>query len=155
MIGLAPRPSPLRDLNGRDGVLALFNDEKPDPDKLLELLRGSIGPVVMVADDIDALFGQQVDELLGMVLEKGRERARALVIAGNAADLSRGTRNSAGAVRPYKCGLLLTPEDTQQPMLFGARLPRSAVFSRPAGRGYLIQAGQPVLVQVPEVAPGW
>ncbi len=151
VIGLAPHPSPLRGLDGMDGVLALCTDEKPDPGKLLELLKGAIGPLVVLADDIDALSGQPADELLGGVPTKGRERGWALVVAGAAADLGRGTRNSTSAVRSYKCGLLLTPEDTQQPTLFGARLPRSAVFSRPAGRGYLIQAGQPALVQVPDV----
>jgi hypothetical protein len=55
------------------------------------------------------------------------------------------------AAREYRCGLLLTPDDTQQAGLFGARLPRSGLVHEPAGRGYLIQAGQPVLVQVPEV----
>ena len=40
-------------------------------------------------------------------------------------------------------------------MLLGTRLPRGAAFDRPAGRGYLIQAGQPILVQVPELSVTW
>jgi DNA segregation ATPase FtsK/SpoIIIE, S-DNA-T family len=155
VIGLAPRESPLRRLEGREGVITLFKDERPDPHKLLEVLKGAAGPLAVLVDDVDALDGQPADELLGGVPAKARDRGWALVITGSATHLGRGTRNSTGAVRPYKCGLLLTPEDTQQAMLFGARLPRSAVFDRPAGRGYLIQAGQPVLVQVPEVSPGW
>ena len=38
-------------------------------------------------------------------------------------------------------------------MLFGARLPGNSVFSRPAGRGFLVQANQAVLVQIPDEHP--
>ena len=40
-------------------------------------------------------------------------------------------------------------------MLLGTRLTRGATFDRPAGRGYLVQAGQPTLVQVPELSVSW
>jgi hypothetical protein len=35
--------------------------------------------------------------------------------------------------------------------LLGLRITRSALFGRPAGRGYLVAPGQSVLIQVPEV----
>jgi S-DNA-T family DNA segregation ATPase FtsK/SpoIIIE len=154
VIGLAPRPSPLRGLDGRDGVIAVFTDPGMDPQKLAELLNAATGPLVVLADDAEALMGKPVDQVLSQVPSEGRGQGQALVVAGAAPDLSRPTRSFATAGPRYRCGLLLTPEDVQQPMaLFNARLPRSAVFSRPAGRGYLFQAAQSVLVQVPEV-PG-
>jgi DNA segregation ATPase FtsK/SpoIIIE, S-DNA-T family len=154
VIGLAPRPSPLRGLDGRDGVIEVFTDAGMDPRKLAELLNAAAGPLVVLADDAEALMGKPVDQVLSQVPTEGRGQGQALVVAGAAADLSRPARSFATAGSRYRCGLLLTPEDVQQPIgLFGARLPRSAVFSRPAGRGYLFQAGQSVLVQVPEI-PG-
>jgi S-DNA-T family DNA segregation ATPase FtsK/SpoIIIE len=152
VIGFAPRESPLRGLDGRDGVMAMFADPGIDPHKLADLLNAATGPVVVLADDADALMGKPVDQVLTQVPVEGRGQGQALVVAGAAADLSRPTRSFATAGPRYRCGLLLTPEDVQQPMmLFAARVPRSAVFDRPAGRGYLFQAGQSVLVQVPEV----
>ncbi len=152
VIGLAPRESPLRELRGRAGVIEVLTDERPDPHRLLALLQGAAGPLAVLADDADVLAGQpEIEGLLSGVLGKGRARGWGLVVAGTAAQLGRPTRNFLTAVREHRYGLLLTPEDTQvSAALFGIQLGRSAVFSRPAGRGYLIQAGQSLLVQVPE-----
>ena len=153
VIGLAPRESPLRELRERAGVIEVLTDETPDPYRLRALLQNAAGPLVVLADDADVLAAQpEVDGLLSGVLGKGRARGWGLVVAGTAAQLGRPTRNFLAAVREHRYGLLLTPEDTQvSTALFGMQLGRSAVFSRPAGRGYLIQAGQSLLVQVPEV----
>jgi DNA segregation ATPase FtsK/SpoIIIE, S-DNA-T family len=153
VIGLAPRESPLRELRGRAGVIEVLTDEQPDPHRLLALLQSAAGPLVVLADDADVLAGQpEVEGLLSGVLGKGRARGWGLVVAGTAAQLGRSTRNFLAAVREHRYGLLLTPEDTQvSTALFNIQLGRSAVFSRPPGRGYLIQAGQSLLVQVPEV----
>jgi S-DNA-T family DNA segregation ATPase FtsK/SpoIIIE len=153
VIGLAPRESPLRELRGRAGVIEVLTDEQPDPHRLKGLIQGAAGPLVVLADDADVLAGQpEVEGLLSGVLGKGRARGWGLVVAGTAAQLGRPTRNFLTAVREHRSGLLLTPEDTQvSTALFNMQLGRSAVFSRPAGRGFLIQAGQSLLVQVPEV----
>ena len=152
VIGFAPRESPLRGLAGRDRVIALFTDPNTSQQKLADLLNDATGPVVVLVDDADALMGRPVDQVLSQVPTEGRSQGQALVVAGTAADLGRPTRSFATLAPRLRCGLLLTPEDTQQPTVFGARLPRSALFDRPAGRGYLIQASQTVLVQVPEIA---
>jgi DNA segregation ATPase FtsK/SpoIIIE, S-DNA-T family len=156
IVGLAPRESPLRDLAGQDGVLAVFTDASPDQRKLLELLEGASGPVAVLVDDAEALVGTPADGLLAQIPVEGRTRGQALVIAGTSGELARGMRSFAAAARQFKCGLLLTPDDAQQAnMLLGTRLTRGATFDRPAGRGYLVQAGQAVLVQVPELSVSW
>ena len=156
IVGLAPRESPLRDLAGQDGVLAVFTDASPDQRKLLELLEGASGPVAVLVDDAEALVGTPADGLLAQIPVEGRTRGQALVIAGTSGELARGMRSFAAAARQFKCGLLLTPDDAQQAnMLLGTRLTRGATFDRPAGRGYLVQAGQPILVQVPELSVTW
>jgi DNA segregation ATPase FtsK/SpoIIIE, S-DNA-T family len=151
VIGIAPRESPLRALDGRDGVLAVFREANVDQRKLYELLEGASGPVVVFVDDVEEVVGTPADALLSQVPREGRGRGQALVIAGAPADLVRGSRSLTATARSYNCGLLLTPDDTQMAsQLLGLRLTRSALFSRPAGRGYLAQPGQPVLIQVPE-----
>ncbi len=158
VIGLAPRESPLRDLAGQAGVLAVFTDPSPDMAKLLELLQHADGPVAVLVDDAETLVNAPIDQLLSQIPGEGRSMGQALVVAGTSAELARGTRNFTVLARQFKCGLLLAPEDAQQgTALFGARLPRSAVGDRAAcpGRGYLVQAGQPVLVQVPEPTVSW
>ncbi|MGH3204818.1 MAG: FtsK/SpoIIIE domain-containing protein [Streptosporangiaceae bacterium] len=151
VIGLAPRESPLRRLDGRSGVTAVFADASPDPVKLAELLESASGPVAVLVDDAEALHQAPVAEVLAQIPVEGRGRGHALVIAGTSSELLRAVRGFTAAARQFRCGLLLTPEAAQLGQeLFGTKLPRSAVFDRPPGRGYLIQAGQATLVQVPE-----
>ena len=114
IVGLAPRESPLRDLAGQDGVLAVFTDASPDQRKLLELLEGASGPVAVLVDDAEALVGTPADGLLAQIPVEGRTRGQALVIAGTSGELARGMRSFAAAARQFKCGLLLTPDDAQQ-----------------------------------------
>lgn len=153
VVGLAPRDSPLPRLDGRDGVLAVLEGPEPDPAKLVELLKCADGPLAVLVDDAELLAGHaSTEQILTKVLAIARDQGGALVLASSAAHLGRATRSFLTAVPQLtRCGLLLTPEDKGQAMLFGARLPGNSVFTKPAGRGFLIQANQAVLVQVPEM----
>jgi S-DNA-T family DNA segregation ATPase FtsK/SpoIIIE len=92
-----------------------------------------------------------VAELLSQIPVQERSRGHALVVAGTSGELLRTQRAFTAVARQFRCGLLLTPESAQLGQeLFGTRLPRSAAFDRPAGRGYLIRAGHATLAQVPE-----
>jgi len=150
---LAPRESALRGLDGRDGVLAVFREDKPDPAKLVERIKAPDGPLAVLVDDAELLVGHpSTEEILTKTLAIARDRNGALVVASSAAQLGRATRNFLTAVPQLtRCGLLLTPEDRGQATLFGPRLPGNSVFTKPAGRGFLVQANQAVLVQVPEI----
>jgi DNA segregation ATPase FtsK/SpoIIIE, S-DNA-T family len=153
VLGLAPRESALRQLDGRDGVVAVLKEDNPDPATLVECFKSADGPLAVLVDDADLLIGHQsTEEILSQVLAIARDRGGALVVASSAAQLGRPTRNFLTAVPQLtRCGLLLTPEDKGQALLFGARLPGNSVFTKPAGRGFLVQANQAVLVQVPRV----
>jgi S-DNA-T family DNA segregation ATPase FtsK/SpoIIIE len=153
VLGLVPRESALRGLNGRDGVLAVFTEKEPDPEKLVERINAAERPLVVLVDDAELLVGHpSTEQILSKVLAIARDKGGALVVASSVAHLGRTTRSFLTAVPQLsRCGLLLTPEDKGQAVLFGARLPGNSVFTRPAGRGFLIQANQVVLVQVPEV----
>jgi S-DNA-T family DNA segregation ATPase FtsK/SpoIIIE len=151
VIGFAPRESPLRRLADYGGVTAVFTDTSPDPVKLKELLESAVGPLAVLVDDAEALHQAPVAEVLAQIPVEGRGRGHALVVAGTSSELLRSVRGFTAGARQFRCGLLLTPEAAQLGHeLFGTKLPRSAVFDRPSGRGYLIQVGQATLVQVPE-----
>jgi S-DNA-T family DNA segregation ATPase FtsK/SpoIIIE len=155
VVVLAPRQSPLRGLDGCSGVTAVFTDASPDPVKLAELLESASGPLAVLVDDAEALHQTPVAEVLAQIPVEGRGRGHALVIAGTSGELLRAVRGFTAAARQFRCGLLLTPEAAQLGQeLFGTKLPRSAAFDRPPGRGYLIQAGQATLVQVPQPTVG-
>jgi DNA segregation ATPase FtsK/SpoIIIE, S-DNA-T family len=153
VLALAPRESPLRGLDGRDGVLAVFTETKPNPAELAERMNAADRPLAVLVDDAELLVGHpSTEQILTNVLAIARDQGGALVVASSVAHLGRTTRSFLTAVPQLtRCGLLLTPEDRGQSMLFGARLPGNSVFSRPAGRGFLVQANQPVLVQIPEI----
>ena len=153
VLGLAPRESPLRGLDGRDGVLAVFTETKPDRAKLAERMNAADRPLAVLVDDAELLVGHPSSEqILATVLAIARDQGGALVVASSASHLGRTTRSFLTAVPQLtRCGLLLTPEDKGQAMLFGTRLPGNSVFTGPAGHGFLVQANQAMLVQVPDI----
>lgn len=84
-----------------------------------------------------------------MVARDGPDQGHCMVIAGTADELLRPLRGFIVEVRQARTGLLLCPENHLHAEVVGARLPRSAVFSQPPGRGILMTAGGPTAVQVP------
>ena len=155
VVGFAPRESPLRTLEGRAGVLGMFTSANPDPLAARRMLEAASGPLAVLVDDAEALHQVPVADLLAQVPVEGRGRGHALVVGGIPGELLRTQRGFTAAARQFRSGLLLTPEAHQLGQeLFGTPLPRSAVFDRPPGRGYLIRAGQTTLVQVPEPPVG-
>jgi DNA segregation ATPase FtsK/SpoIIIE, S-DNA-T family len=150
VVGFTPRDS-LSELEGRPGVARVFTAADVAPAVLEEILDSAEGPVVVLVDDAEALHAAPIGGLLAQIPDEGRRRGHALVVAGSAGEFTRTQRAFTAAARKYRCGLLLTPEAPQIGFeLFGARLPRSAAFDRPPGRGYLIQGGQVILAQVPD-----
>ena len=109
------------------------------------------GPLAVLVDDAEALHQTPVAELLAQIPAEGRgPRPR----AGDRGDLRASCCASceASPPRPASSAAGCCSRRRQAQLgqeLFGTKLPRSAAFDRPAGRGYLIQAGQATLVQVP------
>ena len=154
VIAVTPRESPLRALDGRDGVLAVFKEASPDQRKLYELLEGAAGRS-RCWSTTPRKWSARRPTSCSPRSRRGAARGQALVIAGTSADLARGIRSLAAAAGPYNCGLLLTPDDTQMAnQLLGLRITRSAPFDGPRAR-LPRPAGQPTLVQVPELSVSW
>ncbi len=154
VVALAPRPSPLRALDGHPGVAGVVTDSDPDPQALVEVLNTVTGHLVVVVDDAELLHPSDVQPLLQQVLRDGRDQGHAMVVGGTTEELLRAMRGFTFDARSSRAGLILTPESHLQGELLGLRLPRSAVFTGPAGRGFLALPGRSTLVQVPLVTAG-
>jgi hypothetical protein len=123
---------------------------EPDPSRLAAALNAVSGPVALVVDDAELLVETAVAELLQQVLRAGRDLGHAVLLAGTTGELGAVFRGFPAEARKSRSGLLLSPGSHLDGELLGVRLPRSAAFRGPAGRGLLVRNGGPLLVQVPQ-----
>ncbi len=149
VLALCPRSSPLRQIDGADGVLGVVTGEEPAVSDVLALLNQATGPLAVLVDDAPLLHGTDVAGVLDMVARDGGEQGHVMVVAGSADELGRPMRGFIVDARQSRSGLLLCPETHLHGEIIGARLPRSAVFSRPVGRGVLVTGDTTAVVQVP------
>ncbi|MGW5847062.1 FtsK/SpoIIIE domain-containing protein [Streptomyces sp. NPDC055254] len=146
LILITPRRSPLRDLEGRPGVLGVLNAESREDDlsDLVELAEGR--PYVVVADDAELLYDTRLDEALEALLRKGADGGLGLLTAGTTDALNSQYRGYVTSARKSRNGLLLTPQSSQDGELFGLRLP-SNTGGGPTGSGLLASGGSFIPVQ--------
>ncbi|WP_263166713.1 FtsK/SpoIIIE domain-containing protein [Streptomyces sp. SCSIO ZS0520] len=140
LILVTPRRSPLRGLEGRDGVLGMLNAESREDDleELQEKAEG--GPYVVVVDDAELLYDTRLDEPLEGVVRAGADGGVGLLAAGATDSLSGQYRGFAVDARKSRNGLLLTPQTPAEGELFGIRLPANS-GGGPAGSGLLVTGG--------------
>ncbi|MGW4022732.1 FtsK/SpoIIIE domain-containing protein [Streptomyces sp. NPDC005009] len=143
---VAPRRSPLRELEGRDGVLGLLNADsrEDDLDELVDKASG--GSYVVVVDDAELLYDTRLDEALETVVRKGADGGIGLIAAGSTDSLSGQYRGFAVEARKSRNGLLLTPQSPSEGELFGIRLPSNS-GGGPAGSGLFVAGGSFMPVQ--------
>ncbi|MBE7324219.1 FHA domain-containing protein [Nocardioides sp. Y6] len=147
VIAVAPRPSPLRDLAGREGVLGVVTDPATPASAYVEMVEGATGRVLVLLDDGEQLRDSGGNDFFLDVV-RGRRDDAFLLVAGNVDGLSGGISGWNVEARKSRQGLLLSPQGLSDGDLVGVRLPRN-VIGRPvrAGRGWLHQ-GDGELVQV-------
>ncbi|MFI1360662.1 FtsK/SpoIIIE domain-containing protein [Streptomyces sp. NPDC020898] len=146
LVIITPRRSPLRDLEGREGVLGVLNAESSGFD--LEELQQQVGerPYVVVVDDAELLYDTPLDEALEGVIRKGVDGGVGLLAAGTTDTLSSQYRGFAVDARKSRNGMLLTPQSPQEGELFGIRLPANS-GGGPVGSGLLISGGTYMPIQ--------
>ncbi|MET9967630.1 FtsK/SpoIIIE domain-containing protein, partial [Streptomyces sp. NPDC006356] len=141
LVVAAPRPSPLRDLAGAAGVLAVFTgtDDLPEDefDRAVESATAE-SPIVVVIDDAEALRHCDADASLKRLVQRGAEQGLGLVLGGDEEDLCSGFSGWQVDARKARRGLLLSPQTSVSGELLGLRIPRSAV-------GYPVQPGKGLL----------
>lgn len=152
VVAFCPRATPLRALRGEKGVLAVFDGDDPSPKEALQILNAVEGPLAVIVDDAMLLHGAPVAELLEHVAREGPDQGHVLVIAGVPEEMMRPMRGFVYVAAQTRSGILLTPEHNTDGELLGVRLPRSAVFRQPIGRGIFVDGGQLQLVQTPLAA---
>ncbi|MFE1090820.1 FtsK/SpoIIIE domain-containing protein [Streptomyces albidoflavus] len=145
VILVLPRRSPLRTLEGRDGVLGILDSESREDD-LEELEEKAAGrPYVVLVDDAELVYDTSLDEALEGVVKKGADGGVGLIAAGTSDTLAGQYRGFVVDARKSRNGLLLTPQSPQEGELFGIRLPANS-GGGPAGSGLMVSGGtfQPV-----------
>jgi len=140
VVCIAPRPSPLRSVEG-----ALT-----DKLALADILLQRPEPIALVIDDAELLDDRAVIDLLERFVRDVRDTGSVLIAAATTEDLLlnryRGWLSSA---RRDRTGLLLNPATHLDGDVFDLRLPRSTSGGWPPGRGLLSVRGEALTVQVP------
>lgn len=146
LVIVTPRRSPLRDLEGREGVLGVLGADSSgyDLEEIQEQLDGR--PYVVVADDAELLYDGPLDEALEGVIRKGADGGVGLIAAGTTDTLSGQYRGFAVEARKSRNGLLLTPQSPADGELFGIRLPANSGGGQ-AGSGLFVSGGSFMPVQ--------
>jgi S-DNA-T family DNA segregation ATPase FtsK/SpoIIIE len=135
----APRPSPLRELAGEPGVLAVVTDAAaPASDYADALTAAGDAPVVLLLDDAEVLRDCPAAELFRDVAKGMAGPGRSLVLAGNAEGICTGLSGWQVEAKKSRQGVLLSPQGGGDGDLIGLRLPRSGV-------GQAVQPGRGVL----------
>ncbi|GIH70450.1 FtsK/SpoIIIE domain-containing protein [Sphaerimonospora thailandensis] len=152
VLAVTPRRSPLRELAGSAGVLAVLDGNARDVAEgdatrdLLSLVKDRERYVVLV-DDAELI---SPDSPLGLALEEvlrtGRDGEHGLFIAGATGDLATAYRGFVAEARKARTGLLLSVQSPADGDLFNVRLPRGAVGG-PTGRGLLVISGTATPIQ--------
>jgi S-DNA-T family DNA segregation ATPase FtsK/SpoIIIE len=148
----APRPSPLRELAGAEGVLRLFTDSDIPADELSKALEEAGGsPLMVLVDDAELLKDCEARDVLKEIISRGSDHGRAVVVAGGEDDICSGFSGWQVDAKKARRGVLLSPQQTMSGDLIGTRLSRSSVGGQVTpGRALLhLGDGEPKTVTVP------
>ncbi|MFD7501546.1 FtsK/SpoIIIE domain-containing protein [Streptomyces sp. NPDC059850] len=149
----APRTSPLRQLEGYKGVLAVFTGSDIEEDELKEAVATASleHPIVILIDDGELLEDCDAEDEFKRLIATGADRGIGIVIAGDEDDVCSGFSGWQVDLKKSKRGLLLSPQDTSSGELIGVRLPRSTVGGPVTpGKGLLhLGNGEAFTVTVP------
>ncbi|MFF3845420.1 FtsK/SpoIIIE domain-containing protein [Streptomyces sp. NPDC002328] len=129
MVIAAPRQSPLRELEGQEGVLKVFTGRDVDEDDLEEVL-GSASPeepIVVLVDDAEVLDDCDAEGIFKRIVERGVEQGLAVVIAGDEDEICDGFSGWQVDAKKARRGVLLSPQESSAGELIGIRTNRSMV----------------------------
>ncbi|MDT0306360.1 FtsK/SpoIIIE domain-containing protein [Streptomyces sp. DSM 44917] len=149
----APRPSPLRELAGQEGVVAVYTGSDLTADEVKQAVATSSreNPVVFIVDDGEDLRRAGGGEELKGIVTQGLELGRSLILGGDEGEICNGFTGWQVDAKKCRRGVLLSPSTHRVGELIGAKLPRSAAAEQPTpGRGILhLGDGTPFQVTTP------
>ena len=148
---VTPRRSPLRDLEGQPGVVAVVATRSVDQAQLVPLFAGAPGRRVLVVDDGEQLKDCPAAGWLADFVRSCPDDGHALVVAGSTAELLSGWAGWQVDVRNNRCGALLSPQAPLDGDLVGLRLSKADLADRVSPGTALVADGngQAMRVQVP------
>ncbi|WP_328913989.1 MULTISPECIES: FtsK/SpoIIIE domain-containing protein [unclassified Streptomyces] len=152
LVVAAPRPSPMRELAGGEGVLRVFAESEIPAEELTKALDEAAGsPVVVLIDDAELLRDCEARDVLKDIIARGSDQGRAVVLAGGEEDICSGFSGWQVDAKKARRGVLLSPQQTMSGELIGTRLSRSTVGGQiTPGRALLhLGDGEPKTVTVP------
>jgi S-DNA-T family DNA segregation ATPase FtsK/SpoIIIE len=150
----APKPSPLRALTGRRGVLAVVEEATAPLDRWTELLgEVSDAPLVVLIDDADVLRESPAGELFRGIVRGTAGPGRRLVLGGNSESICTGLSGWQVDAKRSRQGLLLSPQQSADGDLIGVRLPRSIVGQPIQPGRALVHLGDGTLLTVAVPTP--
>ncbi|WP_328770944.1 FtsK/SpoIIIE domain-containing protein [Streptomyces sp. NBC_00286] len=136
----APRQSPLRQLDGTEGVLKVYTGDDIDEDDFEEIIESASleEPIAVLIDDGEILEDCDAGPQMKRIIQRGAERGLALVIAGDEEDVCSGFSGWQVDAKKSRRGLLLSPQESSSGDLIGLRMSRSMVGGQIApGKGLL------------------
>ncbi|MFG3171533.1 FtsK/SpoIIIE domain-containing protein [Streptomyces sp. NPDC048200] len=153
LVVAAPRPSPLRELDGEEGVLKVFDEDDIEGDDLREAIDSASReePIVVLVDDGEVLEDCDAETVFKRIVQRGAERGLGLVIAGDEEDVCSGFSGWQVEMKKGRRGILLSPQDSSAGELIGIRTNRSMVGGPVApGKGLLhLGDGETLTVTTP------
>ncbi|MEU2726634.1 FtsK/SpoIIIE domain-containing protein [Streptomyces griseoviridis] len=153
LIVAAPRQSPVRELDGVDGVLKVFTGRDVDEDELEELIGSATPaePIVVLVDDAEVLDDCDAEDVFKRIVERGAEEGLAVVIAGDEDEICDGFSGWQVDAKKARRGILLSPQESGSGELIGIRTNRSMVGGPiNPGKGMLhLGSGEHITVTTP------
>jgi S-DNA-T family DNA segregation ATPase FtsK/SpoIIIE len=153
LVVAAPRPSPLRELEGQEGVLYVFTGRDIDEDEFEEAIKPASAeePIVVLVDDAEVLDDCDAEDVFKRILQSGSEDGLAVVIAGDEEEICDGFSGWQVDAKKARRGILLSPQDTSAGELIGIRTTRSMVGGPiTPGKGMLhLGSGEHITVTTP------
>ncbi|MEV0183965.1 FtsK/SpoIIIE domain-containing protein [Streptomyces sp. NPDC050625] len=140
LVVAAPRQSPLRGLDGTEGVLKVFTGDDIDEDDFEEVIDSASleEPIAVLVDDGEILEDLDAESHMKRIVSRGAERGLALVIAGDEEDVCSGFSGWQVDAKKARRGILLSPQESSSGDLIGVRLSRSMVGGQVVpGKGML------------------
>ncbi|MFD3585683.1 FtsK/SpoIIIE domain-containing protein [Streptomyces sp. NPDC058683] len=150
----APRMSPLRELEGQEGVLKVFTGRDIEEDELTEVIASAspAEPIVVLVDDAEVLDDCDAEDVFKRIVESGVEEGLAVVIAGDEDEICDGFSGWQVDAKKARRGILLSPQESGSGELIGVRTTRAMVGGPiQPGRGMLhLGSGEHVTVTTPQ-----
>ncbi|CAM5473181.1 Cell division protein FtsK OS=Streptomyces tendae OX=1932 GN=F3L20_02660 PE=4 SV=1 [Streptomyces tendae] len=140
LVVAAPRQSPVRQLEGTEGVLKVFTGDDIDEDEFEELIDGASPeePIAVLVDDGEILEDCDAESQMKKIVSRGAERGLALVIAGDEEDVCSGFSGWQVDAKKARRGILLSPQESSSGDLIGLRVSRQMVGGQVTpGKGML------------------